>query len=219
MIESNEKIDLLDKEKIDNFWQRRAALSDPRIATHFKHDTALEFDIALVRKFLLTQAHVLDLGCGTGAIAKSIAAECAYIRAVDKVSQFLDYCSVHKNISVLEADIASYHDEHKYDLVLIFGVMNYLTEIESKAVYRNCYDMLKPGGVLIVKHACGINEDVFIDKFSTEIDDWYHAIYRHYKTERQLLNQVFTQLEMIDIYPPELNKWPNTHYYAFIAKK
>jgi cyclopropane fatty-acyl-phospholipid synthase-like methyltransferase len=210
---------VLNKNKIEQFWHGRAKEQDPRIATHFKQDAALDYDVALIKQYLPPNARVLDLGCGTGAISNQIASSCSYIRAIDKVDAFLKHCNTAKHISVGVGDIAAYLDQDQYDVIIIFGVMNYVEEHEASAIYANCHQMLKSNGKLIVKNACGVTEDVIVDKFSHEINDWYHAVYRFHEKEQSLLHTHFSEVKQIDIYPPELNRWTNTHFYAFVASK
>jgi trans-aconitate methyltransferase len=210
---------ILDKNKIDHFWRSRSKEEDPRIATHFKQDATLELDVAFIKRYVSPDSRVLDLGCGTGTVSNQIASSCSYIRAIDKVDAFLKHCNTAPHISVGVSDIVTYLDQDQYDVIILFGVMIYIEEHEASKIYANCHQMLKPNGKLIVKHACGVTEDVIVDTFSTEINDWYHAVYRFHEKEKKLINAHFNTVEKIDIYPPELNRWSNTHVYAFVASK
>ncbi len=206
----------MDKQKIDQFWKRRARIKDPRVATHFKHDDALEYDVQLIEQHLRPNARVLDLGCGTCAMVNKIAHLAGYVRAVDKQSEFLSNCVDLPHVETVASDIAQYRDTEHYDLILLFGVMNYFDETEALEIYQRCRNMLTQNGTLIVKHACGVNEDVEVDKYSDEIGDWYYAVYRQADKEKALLQHIYS-VDMVDIYPPELNRWDNTHFFAFIC--
>jgi len=208
----------MDKGKIDAFWNRRANVSDPRLATHFKHDNTLEYDIQLIEFYLKEEAKLLDLGCGTCAITNYFESKVNFICAVDKHEGFLQHCSNSNKIELIISDIASYRDDRKYDCIIIFGVMNYLSEDDARSLYERCQKMLTKRGVLIVKHACGVEEDIVVDKYSEAISDWYYAVYRWVDKEKNLLSEYFN-VKIVDIYPPELNPWENTHFYAFVCNE
>ena len=208
----------MDKQKIDIFWKKRTAVSDPRIATHYKHDDCLRFDIALVKKFSQPYSHVLDLGSGTCAISNIILDDVGSITAVEKQKEFFRFCRNSPKLKRISCDILDFHDEESYDLVLLFGVSNFITYDESVLLYERVAKLLlKKSGVFIAKHACGVNEEVIIDTFSETVGDTYHARYPYFQSEEKLLKRFFKKVEVIDIYPKRLNPWNNTHYYAFIC--
>ncbi len=208
------------RDDIDKFWRKQTTVKDPRVATHFKKDDAHLFDITLVRNYIKPNSRVLDLGCGTCVIANEISAEVAKIVAVDKYNEFLSYCRTSNKIVPIEADLLSYDPgKNNFDLILFFGIMNYFSDQDVKGMYARASQALKKDGVLIVKHASGINGDVEVDKYSKQIGDVYRAIYRGIDHDKSLLQQFFSQITIEDIYPPRLNRWDNTHYYAYICKK
>jgi methylase of polypeptide subunit release factors len=75
---------MLDKHKVEQFWKKRTEIKDPRIATHYKHDDTLKFDLELIFKHIHPYSDVLDLGCGTGAIVNELEPHVSKITAVDK---------------------------------------------------------------------------------------------------------------------------------------
>ncbi|WP_077619682.1 class I SAM-dependent methyltransferase [Bacillus sinesaloumensis] len=210
---------MLDKEKIDSFFERRTEISNPNIATHYKEDDTIQFDIALIDKYIDSSSTVLDLGCGPGRITNLLEPKVFYIKAVDKQKAFLEYCTNSPKVETVESELTEFNDDSKYNVILLFGIMNYFDDEDVKKIYKNCFSMLKNNGVIIVKHASGINKDVIVDKYSEQIGDWYHAIYRHVVRDDKLLRQSGFEPNIIDIYPERLNPWENTHYYAFVAKK
>jgi len=210
---------VLDKTKIDNFFAKRAQISDPNLATHYKEDDTILFDTGLIEQYIDSSSTVLDLGCGPGRTTNVLESKVSYIKAVDKQRAFLDFCNNSPKIETVESDLTEFHDNKQYDVILLFGIFNYFNDDEVKTIYNNCFAMLKDNGVMLVKHACGVEEDVIIDHYSEQIDDWYHVLYRHTSKDELLLQQSGFETTMIDIYPERLNPWKNTHYYAFVAKK
>lgn len=207
----------INTKKIDNFWKRRAKIKDPRISTHFKQDDTHVFDLKLIRKFCKPTSHMLDLACGTCYLSNELINEVAYIKAVDKYGEFLTHCKTVPNLETVTKDILDFDDTKKYDIILLFGIVMYFNEIDTRAIYRKCKKLLKKGGIVIVKHQCGVLKDVVVDSYSPVIKDTYHAVYKHVEKDKKLLEEFF-DFEVINIYPPRLNPWPNTHFYAFIAQ-
>ena len=106
----------------------------------------------------------------------------------------------------------------KFDVIIIFGVFNYLEEHEVKKLCKKLQNWVKQEGVIIIKHQCGINKDVIVDSYSKKLQCKYSAIYRKLTKEKILLENYFN-LNIRDIYPKRMNVWDNTHHYAFICKK
>ncbi len=209
----------MDKSKVDRFWERQSKLKDPDLAARFSKNNKIEYDIELIRRYMPENPIVLDLGCGSCIITNELEPYASYICAVDKQAELFHFCVSSGKIRKVKADIVEYTDENKYDIIIIFGVFNYTTAEEMKTVCNNCRNMLKDEGYLIIKHACGVREDVYVDKFSEQLGYWYCAEYRHVAKEEELIKAQGFDVEVIDIYPAELNPWDNTHYYAFAAKK
>ena len=73
---------------------------------------------------------------------------------------------------------------------------------------------------MIVKNQFGLHEDVTVDGFSEELQENYFSQYRYIDKEIRLLREVgFNNIEVVDIYPKECNRWDNTHFYALVAEK
>lgn len=208
----------INKAKVDQFWSRRAKnISDERIATHFKRDDSHIFDLRLVEKYITTKSAVLDLACGTCYIANRLVDKVKFIKAVDKFGEFLKFAKKVDKLVTVEADIAEFKDSQKYDVILLFGIMVFFDEKATVAIYKKCRNLLAKNGTLIVKHQCGVGQDVVINHYSPQIGDHYHAVYKHLDYDISLLSRYF-KVEIVDIYPPRLNPWQNTHFYAFVCK-
>ena len=211
----------IDRSKVDAFWTAREGVSDPREATHFKHDDTHVYDLALIRRFTRPDSEILDVACGTCVHANSLAPEVARIRAIDKYATFLQHCDQSDTLTAEVGDILTFEDSSLYDLILAFGIMNYYDDDDARKIYAKLANMLKPEGILIVKHQSGIEEDVLVDGYSEQIDAHYHALYRQRDRDKALLEEQFGEgnVEVEDIYPRELNPWPNTHFYAYMCRR
>lgn len=205
---------------IDEFWKSRASMENPRLATQFRIDNSLYYDLELVKAYLPKGGKVLDLGCGTCTLTNELVPYASMIRGVDKHEGLLRFCKVGEQFETHVCDVLNYVDEVQYDLILLIGVLNYFfDDCDVEKTYRNCFRMLKPGGHLIVKQQSGVEEDIHVNNYSEELKTNYTAIYRERRKEESLLQKEGFQVKTYDIYPPEMNPWSNTHHYAYVAQK
>ena len=80
--------------------------------------------------------------------------------------------------------------------------------------------MTKPGGLLIVRVHCALEEKIVVDGFSEELGTDYFAEFRPVKEEEQLLKDIgFKNVETFDIFPDTLNVWDNSRHFIFVCKK
>lgn len=205
--------------KIEMFWRKRAQMNDQYTSARLYNDERLNYDLKLIKGYLTNASYVLDLGCGSCIITNEIESIVQHITAVDKYGDFFRFCIKSNKIKTIQADIVDFKIQQEYDLILIFGVNNYITAQQAQNVYNNCFNMLKNNGILIVKHQMGEVEDVFVDNYSDDLECWYTAEYRSVSNEKTMLEQAGFIVEVKDIYPPEMNRWENTHFYALIGAK
>ncbi len=205
---------------IRKFWQERGKIDHPRIATHFREDDSIFYDFELVKRFINSETRILNLCAVTCILDKLLAPLVREIVVVDFVKDFFEKQQLPANVKKIISDINYLELKREFDIVLLFGVLNYFfDEDQLVSIYKKVNNFLSKGGICIIKHQVGIYETVFIDNFSEEIKSHYMAVYRHLELEISLIKKVFTQIEVIDVYPEYLNRWKNTHFYAFIIKK
>lgn len=202
---------------IDQFWKSRTEINDCLVATHFKIDDTHDIDFEFVSRLIEPQHSVLDLGAGTCILSSRLAPHVHKVIAVDKFNKFLEAAPKTPNLTRVESDVFHFKSDTPFDLVLLFGVTNYFDTEETLLIYQRCAGLLKSHGKLILKHQCGVRDDVFIDRFSEQIGGRYISFYKHLEKEIKQLESLFKRVEVIDIYPPENNPWPDTHFYAFIC--
>jgi cyclopropane fatty-acyl-phospholipid synthase-like methyltransferase len=121
-------------------------------------------------------------------------------------------------IELINENIFDFNAKLKFDSITIFGFAHYLNRDEAHELYARSYSWLKKCGKIIVKNQFGANEDVTVSGYSEELKSTYFAQYRHLNTEMQLLiKSNFVDIEIFDMYPPESNRWENTHFFAITA--
>lgn len=209
----------MDKNKVYKFWEKRTTVNHPRISTHFQNDDTHLFDLKIIEEYLKPESQILDLACGPCFYSNMIVDKVKYIKAVDKFGKFFKFCKKTPKLETVEMDLVNFEDKHKYNLVLLIGIMHFLNEKEREIVYKKAFKYLKKDGVVYIRHQCGVNEDVDIDKYSKKIGDNYVAKYLKINKEINMLKRIFKKVKVIDIFPQRLNPWPDTHYYAFVCKK
>lgn len=207
----------LDKAKIDEFWQGRTQVADPRIATNYRDDGRLELDFRLVQMHSTPQARVLDLGAGSCTLSGLLEPHVASVLAVDKYDGFLKHAPRTAKFRTECADVVEFRSHSSFDLILLFGVVNFLNIDDERELYERCRAMLNASGTFIVKNQCGIEGERIVDKHSAELGAHYHARYPAYQGQLELLSEHF-DVSVVDIYPPEINRWKDTHFYAFVCR-
>jgi len=100
----------------------------------------------------LKSAEVLDVGCGGGLLAESMASRGAKVTGIDRSPKALSVAAVHADQSGIEVnyqenDAETWAETHQgtYDVVTCLEVLEHVPDVE-RAV-KACADMLKPGGL------------------------------------------------------------------------
>ena len=179
-----------------------------------------EIDAQFIKNYCHAHTRLLDMGTGSGLTINRLVNNVQSIVAVEKFKEFSSFISKSSRIKIVLADILEYEPDQVFDLVTLFGVVQYFDKQEIAQIYNRMYRCLDKSGQLIVKNQFGIKEEVVVDGFSQELNKKYYAVYRHLDTEIALLQKAeFKNITVHDIYPPEKNKWGNTHYYALVCNK
>lgn len=202
--------------KIFKYYDKIAKKIDNPLLLRNKAKDFTKYDVEFIKQFADKNKILLDLGSGTGLTINNLVPYFKKIIAIEKYKEFSKFIS--KKIEVINADLKEIELENlNFDIVTLFGVMNYFSYNEAKELYKKIYNSFE--GTLIIKNQFGIKEDVIVDKFSEELNSYYFSEYRHIEKEIKLLENIgFKIKEVIDIYPPEYNRWDNTHFYAIVCE-
>jgi len=207
---------------IEQYYTNMAKNITDAKATRNKAKDSSKYDIQLMKSFSGENKTLLDLGAGTGLLINDLTHNFKQIIAIEKYPEFSKFITKSPQTTIINSDLLLWENQEniKADIVSLFGVIPYFDIQESTTIYKNAFKDLKDNGLLIVKHQMGIEEDIIINGFSEELQTHYYSEYRQVDKEITLLKNIgFTNIEKIDIYPPEYNRWDNTHFYALIAHK
>jgi ubiquinone/menaquinone biosynthesis C-methylase UbiE len=106
----------------------------------------------LVEQFLSRKDRVLDLGCGTGAIASRLAAHGFRLTACDVVKEMIETGKKNYPNPAIEWLLLPPgwkqlpFGPHSFDGIVASSVFEYLTDLDN--TFAECHRMLKPGGLL-----------------------------------------------------------------------
>ncbi|HEX7015852.1 MAG TPA: methyltransferase domain-containing protein, partial [Cyclobacteriaceae bacterium] len=123
--------------------------------TRIFDDRTLESDYSTLIPILKPGLHVLDVGCGTGAITAGIArrvGESGHVTGIDNTEHFIisgreTYAEV-GNLELLHADLFEFRSEANFDLIVAARVLQWLSNPTD--ALRKMKTLLKPGGIVSV---------------------------------------------------------------------
>lgn len=200
----------MDYESIKNFWINRS-----KSKKFLWRDDLTKLNIDMVKKYISPNNKILDLGAGDGKICAELSKECDVL-AVDYIPDFI---SKIEGIRYQVCDIREFTTSERFDVIILFGVATHLEDDDLSTVYIKCHKMLNPGGYLLVKHQCGIDDTKIVAEYSKQLQSEYEAKYRHIDRDTQMLTVCGFNVTVQNAYPSEYNKWPDTKFILFIASK
>ena len=113
---------------------------------------------------------VLEIGCGTGRIAKKIIKQCKKYVGIDISSKTVDVAKNHfkdfNNASFINEDFLKYKDTEKYDV--IFSTLTFMHIKDKKKALNNVFNLLKNKGEFIL--SIDKNQQNFIDTGYSRIE-------------------------------------------------
>ena len=113
---------------------------------------------------------VLEIGCGTGRIAKKIIKQCKKYVGIDISSKTVDVAKNHfkdfNNAFFINEDFLKYKDTEKYDV--IFSTLTFMHIKDKKKALNNAFNLLKNKGEFIL--SIDKNQQNFIDTGYSRIE-------------------------------------------------
>lgn len=179
-----------------------------------------DIDASFILSYANANSKILDIATGTGLIVNKIYDKVDKIVCIEPYKEFTNFIIKANNIEIINKNIFDFETKENYDFITLFGFMHYVVENEAVEIYKKCYKFLNNSGKIIIKNQFGLEQDINVSGYSKEQKTDYYAQYRHIEKELNILNQVgFKSTKVFDIYPPEANRWDNTHFYAIVGEK
>lgn len=209
----------MDHSKAIRYWEYMASDNPTeKTAKVNPQNDFTDFDAEFIMKYANETSELLDLASGTGMALNKYYKRVGHVDAVEMFPEFTKFIAKSPNINIFNESITDFVSSKKYDIVLMFGIVQYFNEDEMKNLYIKYKNYLKPTGKLIIKNQFGVKEDVTVSGISKELNKPYYSQYRHLDKEVNTLKSLeFDPVIVTDIYPPEANRWDNTHFYAIVA--
>ena len=196
--------DTFNKKVADNFWSNRALMEESR----WTGSDFLEFEKIFLKNILPSEPiTILDLGCGSGQLSKAVKRPNDILIAVDNQRNYQRFFDG-ENTEFVECDVTEYEYSMQIDLILLFGVINYLTSEEIAKLFNKISNTSYSKFQLIVKAQFAIEKDYEFDKFSDDLNFQYSARYPRFENFLDTFSGFKKSIEIID-YPSEFNQRDN----------
>jgi ubiquinone/menaquinone biosynthesis C-methylase UbiE len=115
-------------------------------------------EIERIRRFTGEQSggKLLDLGCGTGLHALELCAD-FWVTAIDIGPSHLE--RKHKCLTCIQGDVRHLTrlTDEQFDVVLLNGLVQYLTKAEIAQMAEDLRVAMHPGGLLLIKHPAPVD--------------------------------------------------------------
>lgn len=205
----------------NEYWESLSKRIKNPVETKNKRPDTSDLEVDFLLPFITPDTTILDVGSGSGLIINRLIDKAQHITAVEKFEGFSKFIVDDPKMYVINADLLGFKIRREFDLVLCMGVAQCFKKEEIIGIYKNLYQMTKPGGILIIRNHCGIAKDKTVNGFSEELGTNYFAQYRQVDSEKELLmNEIgFSEVTIHDIFPDTLNVWNDTRHYLFVCKK
>lgn len=205
--------------KAYNYWESLSQRIREPLEAKNKRPNTTEIEIEFIKKYINSSSSVLDIGAGSGLVTNELMPLVSEIVAVEKFEGFSRFINKDPNLLVINADIVGFKMRKQFDMVLCTGVGQCLKKDEMEEIYASISQMLKPGGFFISRMHCGIDETIIVDDLSEEIGVKYYAEFRAKDEETKLIqSKGFSQVELFDFLPDEINVWDNSRHYYFVCQ-
>lgn len=117
----------------------------------------IEYDgwVDLVRKYCKPNSKILDLACGSGTLAISLANDGYQVSGLDLSKEIIEVAKEkmitnHVEIDFSLKDMTNFNYEHKFDIITcFFDSVNFLNKDEVRLMMNSVYDNLNDGGYFI----------------------------------------------------------------------
>jgi 2-polyprenyl-3-methyl-5-hydroxy-6-metoxy-1,4-benzoquinol methylase len=173
---------------VSRFWDR---LATGYAKKPVPDEAAYEKTLERVRAHLAPNAHVLELGCGTGTTALKLAASAREILATDYSAKMLAIAEAKaraEGVSNVSFRRCTLDDQalgrESFDVVMGMNLFHLLDDIPAR--FRRIHELVRPGGLFISKTPCIGDQGFFMRLVLPVLRAVGIAPYVNFVTERSL---------------------------------
>lgn len=203
----------MDKVTVSRFWEAKAKDG----STRWTGTEMLDFERDLLRPLIGADAVILDLGSGLGELSRSLTPGGGHLVAVDAEPGMAAGFAGDERFEFETADVSTYRPRVTADVILLFGVVTYLTVEEEGVVYDAMRDSVAADGLVIVKNQCSDAAEFEVDTDSAELGHRYVGRYPSVDEQRERLMERFGDVEVFT-YPPQFKVRSNSTHVAFFCR-
>ena len=128
---------------------------DEKVGTQIFDKRSLQVDYRTLEPLLKKGMRILDVGCGTGAISKDMAAivgDSGSVTGIDNTEKFINsgkniYQNI-ENLNLIHADLFDFNTDEKFDLITSARTLQWLNN--PKEALLKMKSLLKPGGTISI---------------------------------------------------------------------
>jgi 2-polyprenyl-3-methyl-5-hydroxy-6-metoxy-1,4-benzoquinol methylase len=230
----------IDNSSVNDFFKDRASKynqNNPLKAVLYQDNNpqiAIDRDLKEKKKLLpllnlIKSTKVLDIGCGIGRWAKTMAPLVHKYHGTDLMPQFIDIakeeCKEFSNVtfqSISAQEITDTSIDGKFNLIFISGLLIYLNDNEIRNLFNVLNSYMENHCQILIREPIGIEERLTLNKvWSEELQCEYSAVYRTVQEYKELfLNFQNTKCIISSrLYEQNLNNREETAHYYFILEK
>ena len=179
---------------------------------------------------------VLDVGCGTGRWAMTLADDAATYLGLDFCPEFLDEARTAtgalarpERFSFVHADLSKGLPDAvvpgAFDTVIMAGVLLYLNDDDALRVLRQLGERLAPGGRIYLREPLGLTARLTLEShFSQDLGAEYSSVYRGCDEFGALLQSAADRTGLTlrhsgELYPSDLENRAETRQFCFLLDK
>lgn len=179
---------------------------------------------------LIKSTKVLDIGCGIGRWAKTMAPLVNKYHGTDLMPQFIDIakeeCKEFSNVTfqfISAQEITDTSIDGKFNLIFISGLLMYLNDNEIRNLFNVLNSYMENYCQILIREPIGIEERLTLNKvWSEELQCEYSAVYRTKFELASIIESSLTNLELVNsdfLFDDKLNNRVETKQYYFLYER
>lgn len=158
----------------------------------------------------LTKSNVLEVGCGAGFGAEYLHGNYELYTGLDYSAKLIECAQKLKtlpSVEFLASDFFEFKTQKKFDTIFMIGVLHHMPNLVEAV--EKCYDLLKPGGWLVVNEPQPANRFIqLLRRIRTYLDSSYSDEQDQLSHEQLISSFTNSKFNNVDAWPQGLLSTP-----------